>query len=140
MSCERDVPDVAIAFPSEEQDPIVAPERHDHSRRLIDIERLLRFQRPSIPYGELSIAHLAEPSRSDLLRFSHPQHSGAFDPTMSLTDPHSLTSRPRIKYTDLPISGSSGQKCPSRIERHRLNRISMSRKRRPRIFRIGQIP
>lgn len=58
-------PDVPVSLTREEQNIVVAPERHQHARRLIDDRRLEVRQRVRVPETQLAIRHLGKSGRGD---------------------------------------------------------------------------
>ena len=75
---------------TKEQDVIVAPERHEYTRALVNRRRLDIVEGAAIPQADLTIAHLAESSRRNPIVVAHPYHTG----TLGV---HELRRQPRMQ-------------------------------------------
>lgn len=117
---------------TQEQDIVVAPERHDNTRGLIERDRLDVAQTARLPNTNLPVTHPAEPGRRDPILVTHPHHPRAFDPAMSIRDSDRVSSRPRIEYPQLTIPARRHYNLASWIECETLDRISVSAKNRLR--------
>ena len=62
---------------TEEQNVVVAPERHDYTRALVDGSRLDVIQTTGLPDCNLTIAHLAETGCCNSVVLSHPNNTRA---------------------------------------------------------------
>ena len=111
---------------TKEKDAVVAVEWHHDSRRLIDAHRLDTLQGSGIPDSYLSFAHLAETSRRDSVCIAHPQHAGAFDSAMSITNSYRISTSSRIEQPQLPITTGRDKQRPIETERNALNRVRLA--------------
>lgn len=67
---------VEYLWRTKEQDVVIRPERHEHTRRLVYRRRLDVAQAACLPDRHLTVAHLAESSCRDVVTIAHPHHPG----------------------------------------------------------------
>ena len=129
-----------VPFPSQEQNLIIRPKRHNHTRTHIQRHRLNIPQPAHLPNPHLPITHPTKPRRSDLIQLPHPRHPRPLNPTMPITHPNRLTTSTGVENPEFPVSAGGRQQRSGGVKRHALNNVPMPTQHRPRLLRIGNVP
>lgn len=115
-----------VPFTSKEQDSIVTPEWHCHSRAMFDVEHLFIRETASIPNSNLSFASPGETCCNETILLAHPNDARAFDATVTIGDAYGIPASARIKQANSLVPASRNQNVANGVERETLDCVVMT--------------